>query len=93
MAKGALEGLTRSLDAKLSPGIRVNAIAPSLTNTPLAEDVRKFMKSHLKFNSYKRWRHRVESCITKHAGKRSADINRFKSKMQRQITGNRIAKR
>jgi len=36
MAKGALEGLTRSLAAELSPGIRVNAIAPSLTNTPLA---------------------------------------------------------
>lgn len=36
MAKGAVEGLTRSLAAELSPGIRVNAIAPSLTDTPLA---------------------------------------------------------
>lgn len=35
MAKGAIEGLTRSLAAELSPGIRVNAIAPSLTDTPL----------------------------------------------------------
>jgi NAD(P)-dependent dehydrogenase (short-subunit alcohol dehydrogenase family) len=35
-AKGALEGLTRSLAAELAPKIRVNAIAPSLTNTPLA---------------------------------------------------------
>lgn len=57
------------------------------------EEVRKFMKAHLKFSSYKRWRKRVESCRTKHAGRRPADINRFKSKMQRQITGNRIAKR
>lgn len=36
-SKGALEGLTRSLAAELSPLIRVNAIAPSLTDTPLAE--------------------------------------------------------
>jgi NAD(P)-dependent dehydrogenase (short-subunit alcohol dehydrogenase family) len=35
-AKGAVEGLTRSLAAELAPGIRVNAIAPSLTETPLA---------------------------------------------------------
>lgn len=36
MAKGAVEGLTRSLAAELAPRIRVNAIAPSLTDTPLA---------------------------------------------------------
>ena len=36
MAKGAVEGLTRSLAAEWSPQIRVNAIAPSLTDTPLA---------------------------------------------------------
>ncbi|MGF1548113.1 MAG: SDR family NAD(P)-dependent oxidoreductase [Thiotrichales bacterium] len=35
-AKGAVEGLTRSLAAELAPSIRVNAIAPSLTDTPLA---------------------------------------------------------
>ena len=35
-AKGAIEGLTRSLAAELAPGIRVNCIAPSLTDTPLA---------------------------------------------------------
>jgi 3-oxoacyl-[acyl-carrier protein] reductase len=36
MAKGAIEGLTRSLAAEWAPAIRVNAIAPSLTDTPLA---------------------------------------------------------
>lgn len=36
-AKGAIEGLTRSLAAEFSPKIRVNCIAPSLTDTPLAE--------------------------------------------------------
>jgi len=35
-AKGALEGLTRSLAAEYAPKVRVNAIAPSLTDTPLA---------------------------------------------------------
>jgi NAD(P)-dependent dehydrogenase (short-subunit alcohol dehydrogenase family) len=36
MAKGAVEGLTVALAAELAPKIRVNAIAPSLTRTPLA---------------------------------------------------------
>ena len=35
-SKGAIEGLTRALSAELAPKIRVNAIAPSLTDTPLA---------------------------------------------------------
>ncbi len=35
-SKGAVEGLTRSLAAEWAPKIRVNAIAPSLTDTPLA---------------------------------------------------------
>ncbi len=35
-SKGAIEGLTRSLAAERAPNIRINGIAPSLTNTPLA---------------------------------------------------------
>jgi len=35
-SKGAIEGLIRSLAAEWAPKIRVNAIAPSITNTPLA---------------------------------------------------------
>jgi len=34
-SKGALEGLTKSLAAEFAPYIRVNAIAPSLTDTAL----------------------------------------------------------
>lgn len=39
MAKGAVEGLTLSLAAELAPNVRVNAIAPSLTKTPLARAI------------------------------------------------------
>jgi NAD(P)-dependent dehydrogenase (short-subunit alcohol dehydrogenase family) len=38
-AKAAVEGLTRSLAAEFAPRIRVNAIAPSLTETPLAQNL------------------------------------------------------
>lgn len=36
MAKGAVEGLALSLAAELAPQVRVNVVAPSLTQTPLA---------------------------------------------------------
>jgi len=35
-SKGAIEGLTKALAAEYAPKIRVNCIAPSLTDTPLA---------------------------------------------------------
>lgn len=35
-SKGAIEGLTRALAAEFAPKVRVNCIAPSLTDTPLA---------------------------------------------------------
>ena len=36
-SKGAVEGLTRSLAAEWAPDVRVNCIAPSLSDTPLAQ--------------------------------------------------------
>ena len=45
VSKGAIEGLTRSLAAEFAPKIRVNAIAPSLVNTPLAS---KFLNNDTK---------------------------------------------
>lgn len=38
-SKGAIEGLVRSLSSEWAPDIRVNAIAPSLTDTPLASSL------------------------------------------------------
>lgn len=56
------------------------------------DEVKRFMKAHLKFSSYKLWRKRVENCNTKHASKRVEGIDRFKCNRQR-LTGNKIAKR
>ena len=56
-------------------------------------DVKALMKKELKFSSYKLWRARVENCKTKHASKRVEGIDRFKCKLQRAITNNKISKR
>ena len=47
-SKGAIEGLTRSLAAEFAPKIRVNSIAPSILDTPLAE---KFLNSETKLEN------------------------------------------
>lgn len=44
-AKGAIEGFGKALAAEYAPKIRVNVIAPSLTNTPLAD---KFLNNETK---------------------------------------------
>ena len=44
-AKGALEGLARSLAAELAPKVRFNVIAPSLVDTRMAE---KFLNNETK---------------------------------------------
>jgi len=36
-SKGAIEGFARALAAEMAPTLRVNVIAPSLTDTPLAD--------------------------------------------------------
>ena len=60
----------------------------------LAEDsVKALMKKELKFSSYKLWRKRVENCKTKHLAKRVDGIERFKCKLQRAISNNKISKR
>ncbi len=47
-AKGAIEGLTRSLAAELAPSIRVNCVAPSIVDTPLAS---RFLSSEEKIEA------------------------------------------
>ncbi len=47
-AKGAVEGFVRALASELAPVIRVNAVAPSLTDTPLTE---RLLNSEAKVNS------------------------------------------
>lgn len=57
-------------------------------------DVIKLMRKELKLNSFKRWRKRVNSGVSKkHLKRRSEDIRRFKCSRQRAISNNKIAKR
>ena len=57
------------------------------------QEVIKLMQRNMKPSSFRMWRKRVQGRSTKHAKLRSEDVSRFKCKMQRQITGNKISKR
>lgn len=57
-------------------------------------EVIQLMRLQLKQSSFKLWRKRVNSGISKkHLLKRSAEINRFKCSRQRTISLNKISKR
>lgn len=57
-------------------------------------EVIQLMRLQLKQSSFKLWRKRINSGISKkHLLKRSAEINRFKCSRQRNISLNKIAKR
>jgi uncharacterized protein (TIGR03643 family) len=52
------------------------------------------MRKNLKTSSFKRWRKRVNSGVSrKHLKKRNPEITRFKCSRQKAITGNKISKR
>jgi uncharacterized protein (TIGR03643 family) len=51
------------------------------------------MRRELKPASWRRWRERVQGRATKHQAKSAVDDARFKSNLQRSITGNKISKR
>lgn len=54
----------------------------------------KLMRSELRRSSFILWRKRVNQKISsKHSLKREEQITRFKSRMQRTISGNKISKR
>ena len=58
------------------------------------KDVIVLMRKELKRSSFNLWRKRVSDGVSqKHLYKRSADISKFKSPEQRQITLNKISKR
>ena len=58
------------------------------------KDVIVLMRKNLKTSSFKLWRKRVSEGISqKHLFKRNKNINRFKSKMQKTISLNKISKR
>ena len=53
----------------------------------------EIMRREMKPSSFRMWRERVRGRATKHAKRRVKGIDRFKCKLQRQITGNKISKR
>jgi len=57
-------------------------------------EVIEIMRSELKLSSFKLWRKRVNSGVSKkHLKKRNTEINRFKCSRQRTISHNKISKR
>ncbi|RYY19984.1 MAG: TIGR03643 family protein [Cytophagaceae bacterium] len=65
-----------------------------LTQFGLTEsDVIKLMRREMKPSSWRMWRARVQGRATKHQVKSAVDDARFKSNLQRSITGNKISKR
>ena len=51
------------------------------------------MRNNLKKSSFKLWRERVSGRNTKHSKLREKSIDRFKCKLQRNISNNKISKR
>ncbi len=57
------------------------------------QEVIGLMRRELKLSSWKRWRERAVKVSHKHAKKQPQGMERFKCKMQRQISFNKISKR
>ncbi|WP_350291292.1 TIGR03643 family protein [uncultured Croceitalea sp.] len=53
----------------------------------------EIMRREMKPSSFRMWRKRVQGRSTKHAKLRTDVVNRFKCSRQRNISGNKIAKR
>ncbi len=56
-------------------------------------DVIQLMRQEMRAKNWRKWRARVQGRKTKHRKLQEQDVKRFKSKMQRQITKNRISKK
>jgi uncharacterized protein (TIGR03643 family) len=57
------------------------------------QEVINLMRTEMKPSSFKMWRERVQGRKTKHEKLRNFQEGRFKCSRQRQINGNKIAKR
>lgn len=56
-------------------------------------EVIELMRLEMQPRNWRKWRTRVQGRSTKHDKLRNDAVSRFKSKMQRQISRNRISKR
>ena len=57
------------------------------------KDLIGIMRNNLKKSSFKLWRERVSGRKTKHSKLRESNVDRFKCKLQRNISNNKISKR
>jgi uncharacterized protein (TIGR03643 family) len=57
------------------------------------KEVIALMRKEMKRSSFLMWRKRMTGKSTKHQSLRSEEVTRFKCKLQRTITGNKISKR
>lgn len=57
------------------------------------KEVIALMRKEMKAGSFKMWRKRTNGRSTKHAALRSDTVTRFKCKLQKTITHNKISKR
>lgn len=57
------------------------------------KEVIALMRKEMKASSFKMWRKRTNGRSAKHDGLRNQSITRFKSKLQKVITHNKISKR
>lgn len=57
------------------------------------KDVIALMRKEMKASSFKMWRKRMHGRSTKHLALRSSAVTRFKCKLQKTITHNKISKR
>jgi len=57
------------------------------------KDLISIMRNNLKKSSFRLWRERVSGRKTKHSKLRENSVDRFKCKLQRNISNNKISKR
>ena len=57
------------------------------------KDLIGIMRNNLKRSSFKLWRERISGRKTKHSKLRESNVDRFKCKLQRNISNNKISKR